>query len=110
MESNPESHELAGKLSENTQKILNHAVVIASRMGHDMVGTQHVLWGLFEIEDNSKPYIRNWLEHNIGVTKDMIFENFKKFIPDFKYDEASTHEVQWQSERLIKAIKIAGKV
>ena len=91
MESNPEGQGLVGKLSENTQKILNHAVVIASRMGHDMVGTQHVLWGLFEIDDNSKPYIRNWLEFNIGVTKDMIFDTFKKLTPDFNYDEASTH-------------------
>ena len=79
-------------------------------MGHDMVGTQHVLWGLFEIEDNSKPYIKNWLEQNIGVTKDMIFDTFKNLTPDFKYDEASTNKVQWQSERLIKAIMIAGKV
>ena len=104
MESNPVDQELVGKLSENTLKICELAQIVASRMGHDMVGTQHILWALFEIEDNSKPFIRNWLEYNIGITKDMIFDVFKKLTPDFKYDEASTHQVQWQSERIVKAI------
>ena len=70
MDSNPTQvdQQMVGKFSENTQKILDLGKQTASKMGHDMVGTQHVLWALFSIEDKSKPYIRNWLEFNMGVT------------------------------------------
>jgi ATP-dependent Clp protease ATP-binding subunit ClpA len=74
---------LIGKYSENTQKILDHANRVAARMGPEMVGTQHVLWALFDIDDKAKPRIRNWLEMNIGVTKEKVFETFQQLTPDF---------------------------
>lgn len=46
----------------------------------------------------------------MGVTKDTIVDTFKSLSPNFEYDEASTHEVKWQSERLMKAMKIAGRI
>ena len=55
-------------------------------MGHDMVGAGHILWALFTIEDKSKPFIRNWLEHNIGVDPKLIFATFENVAPDFKIE------------------------
>jgi len=82
-------------------------------MGHNMVGAGHILWALFSIEDKSKPFIRNYLEHNMGVTKEMIFATFEKLTPDFKLilgKAPCTVKLKWQSERLLKAIQIARKI
>jgi hypothetical protein len=64
--------------------VFDLGVETASLMGHDMVGAGHILWALFSIEGKSKPFIRNWLEHNMGVTKEMIFATFENLTPNFK--------------------------
>ena len=61
----------------------DYAQEVCARMGHEMVGTQHLLWALFEMQDKEKPRIRNWLEYNIGVTEEMVFNTFKQLTPEF---------------------------
>ena len=73
-------------------------------MGHEMVGTQHWLWALFSIDEKAKPQIRNWLEMNIGVSKEMVLETFKQLTPEFQLTDEPRAQVKYESLRLVKAV------
>jgi len=64
-----ESHHIDGKieLAPDTQQVLEFAVDEARRLGHQYIGTEHILLGLVRVEGTAMEVLRR-----LGITADQI--------------------------------------
>ena len=63
-----------GLFSESIEKVIKNASKIALRFGSNLVGTEHILYGLVSVSDCTASKLLS----NYGVTENALFEIFEE--------------------------------
>ncbi|MDA3847498.1 MAG: ATP-dependent Clp protease ATP-binding subunit [Vallitaleaceae bacterium] len=65
-----------GRFTESAQKAINNSKIVAEELGHNYVGTEHLLLGLLKIEDGLATIILN----QNGVEYDNVYDKIKEYL------------------------------
>ena len=68
------SYNMQGTFSDNIEKVIKNASKIALRFGSDVVGTEHILYGLTTVKES----IASTLLSQYGVSEENLFELFEE--------------------------------
>ncbi|MCJ7432799.1 MAG: ATP-dependent Clp protease ATP-binding subunit, partial [Anaerolineales bacterium] len=82
-----ESHHIDGKieLAPDTQQVLEFAVDEARRLGHQYIGTEHILLGLVRVEGTAMEVLRR-----LGITADQIRRQTRRVLNESASSSAPT--------------------
>ncbi len=89
---------MAGRFTNNARSALNNAQIEAQQLGHNYVGTEHLLIGIINVTES--PASRILAEK--GVTSDAVKEHIKQLVGEGTFNEGNTFAMTPRTKNVIE--------
>jgi len=77
------------RYSENARNVMRHARMEVQKLGHDHLGTEHILLGLIEVKEGVAASVLRHKEINLPHVKDLVGKMAKSVSSEADVDYAS---------------------
>lgn len=89
---------MAGRFTNNARSALNNAQIEAQQLGHNYVGTEHLLIGIINVTES--PASRILAEK--GVTADAVKQHIKQLVGEGTFNEGNTFAMTPRTKNVIE--------
>ncbi len=98
-----------GKFSSRVKQILNHSRVEAQRLGHDYIGSEHLLLGLMTDKENLAIKVLDSLDVNVDDLRRNVEKSIQRYSGPSSNLNVGNISLNSQAERILKITMLEAK-